>query len=181
MTGPRVLEPAAGSVAVNAWQDPDGSRHVLLVAALRPMSFVQRPLYGRGMGKEASPGRAYNAWRQATREQMLVACREAGEEPLTDPSLCAVFGGGMTKQGRSKSVLAHDVDDLQKALSDLCTGLLYINDRQIRFVPASAWYDDGADWFSVAVWGPDASGILGLRLQGDPAQLGHTSGDWLRA
>ena len=181
MTGPRVLEPPAGTVAVNAWQDPDGSRHILLVAALRPMSFVQRPFHGKGLGHESGAGRRYNAWRQATREQLLVACRTAEVKPLTEGMLCVAFGGGMTRQGRSPSVLGHDVDDLQKAASDVCTGLLYISDRQIRAFTASAWYDFEADWFSVAVWGPDAAGDLDARRQGGSATMGHTRGDWLRA
>lgn len=183
-----LLQPPPGEIACRAWTGEWGERHVLVVAALRPHSYVPRGRGGRGFGENRAAAARYNAWRRTTREQLTVALRQAKIRPFPEGVILGVsISGGMSPAvhpgGRNRmSVWHYDPSDLHKAVEDACTGLVWHNDRQNRAALSCVWADDTADWWSVAAWGPGTDGSLRVRHAawlGDEAVLGPTRADWL--
>lgn len=182
------LKPAKGEIACREWEDSDGARHVLIVAALRPHSFVQRHKGGRGSGHTKTAGTRYNAWRKTTQEQLAAALRIARIGPFPASRwLGVVIAGGMTPTVGQRGAFGCDAIDLTKAVEDVFTDLLYKNDRPNR-VHQSYWIDDKSDWFSLAAWGegqlPKSPAYGRVRLQADwmadEAWVGPTNAEWLR-
>jgi len=68
--------------------------------------------------------------------------------------------GGEVDMRRVKSVLDWDLTNLQKAAEDVCKGLLWADDKQVRFSGPGAAIDEGMDWWAVHAWtGPPGTDL----------------------
>ena len=173
------LQPRTGEVAFREWVDSEGSRHVLVVAALRPHPYSN--ILTRFAEKRAS----YGQWQRDMKVRLTLAVPKS-YKPFDEP-LAICVGAGMKPfipPGGTRSVNVKHVDatNLLKAIEDVCTGILWRDDKLIRSQTNVA-VDDQADWFSVAVWGAMPDGKIRLERHPDwgEEELGPFRADWLAA
>jgi Holliday junction resolvase RusA-like endonuclease len=157
------LQPSKGKVVARQWYTKL-TRHVVVVAALRPHPYVVQSRAFR-----SKRGTAYSNWKEATRPQITAALREAAIEPFPSnwvlglaisaaATLSAPLGSPMTKKGAVdrryvKSVRSWDATDLWKAIEDLGNGIIWKDDNQVRAMGPGAFADQSADAFALHAWG----------------------------
>jgi len=166
------LDPAK-IVHVDAWQASNGIRNIILIVLDRPMP---SPGSLGAVWRRSARGRVYAAWRKRTRDLMAVALAEVAGWPCpADWHVGAAWAFGATpasppdarrrKDGTVdrrtvKSVLDWDLRNLQKAAEDVLKGLLWADDRQVRFEGPGAAIDTGFDWWAVHAWtGPPGTDL----------------------
>lgn len=149
----------AGGVTLNV-------RHVRMLALIRPHPYV-RTVHSARHGNPSM--RRYAAWRGATRDQLRAALVELGTASYP-PNwwLGVAVSAGASPQapttarrrkdgkpdGRTVTgILDWDADNVWKAVLDVCNGLLWRDDRQIRVHGPGAFFDESNDWLAVHVWG----------------------------
>lgn len=184
---PDPLHPRAGDLLVRQW-DADGISHTLAVAALRPHPYQR--FRASGFAK-------YQAWRTRTRQMLEIACKSAHVTPYASGRLGVCVGAGArrsapldarrTQNGdvdhrTESSIMDFDADNLIKAILDASNGILFKDDKMIRAIGPSAFTDDQADWFSLAIWSAGTGGLI-LCPPADWGEgvIGPTRGDWLQA
>ena len=158
---------------VDAWQASNGISHIRLVVLERPM-----PSPGSLGGARRYSARAlsYSKWRGVQRDilRALVAPLEDwpcasdwhvgaawafGATPAAPPTARRRKDGEVDKRS-IKSVLDWDLRNLQKAAEDVLKGLLWDDDRQVRFEGPGAAIDTGFDFWAVHAWtGPPGTDL----------------------
>lgn len=172
------LQPKAGEIAFREWEDTEGARHVLLVAALRPHP------YSNILTRFSEKRKSYGQWQNDMKVRLTLAVPKS-YKPL-EGSLSVAIGAGMKPfipPGGTRSVNIYRVDatNLQKAIEDACNGILWRDDKQNRQIGTVAT-DASVDWFSVSAWGqrPDGSLRLVPLIGWGEAEMGPTRADWLK-
>ena len=159
-------------VDVDSWT-ASGISHMRLLIMDRPMP---SPRITGAMLKKSARGRAYGAWRARMRDVARVALAGAegwpyagdwqvgaawsfGARPAA-PIDAARRKGGKVDMRRVKSVLDWDYTNCVKAFEDVLKGLLWADDRQVRYSGPGAAIDIAADWLAVHAWtGPPGTDL----------------------
>ena len=157
---------------VDTWQE-DGTRHIVLVVLERPMP---SPGSLGAVWRNSPRAHLYSNWR--TRQRYIARAALVGVEGWPAPAdwhVGAAWAFGAipsappkarrrkdgTLDGRTvKSVLDWDLRNLQKAAEDVLTGLLWDDDRQVRFEGPGAAIDTQVDAWEVHAWtGPPGTDL----------------------
>jgi len=172
------VKPISQPVTVDSWVASNNIRHIVLVVLERP---IPSPGSLGAVWRNTARGRTYGAWRTRMRDMLTVAL--AGIEGWPCPSNWHVgaawsFGATYaappkarrrkdgTLDGRTvKSVLDWDLRNLQKAAEDVLTGLLWKDDRQVRFEGPGAAIDTKVDAWEVHAWTGPPGTDLGWRKE----------------
>ena len=150
-----LVEPRPGQVDVNEWADACGRRHVLILAGLRPYPFTEFA------ARRRKTGQPYAEWQEATRTALKAALRRSGTAPYPRTAvlgLAMAFGARrdvMPGQRRATAVGSFDLRNLEKALEDVAKGVLWHDDKQVRYSGPGSARDSEADWFALHVWDGD--------------------------
>ena len=155
---------------VDAWQ-AGGIRHIVLVVLERPMP---SPGSLGAVWRNTARGKAYSAWRTRMRDLLTVALAGVdgwpsdwhvgaawafGATPSAPPKARRRKDGEVDKR-RVKSVLDFDLTNLIKAVEDCLTGLLWKDDRQVRYEGPGAAIDTQVDAWEVHAWtGPPGTDL----------------------
>ena len=160
-------------ITVDAWTASNGIRNIVLVVLERPMP---SPGSLGAAWRRTARGKAYGAWRARTRERLAVALVGVegwpcpadwhvgaawafGATPASPPGAARRKDGEVDRR-TVKSVLDWDLRNLQKASEDVLTGLLWADDRQVRFEGPGAAIDTGCDWWAAHAWtGPPGTDL----------------------
>ncbi len=160
-------------ITVDAWVASNGIRHMVLVVLERPMP---SPGSLGAVWRNTARGKAYGAWRARMRDLLAVALGWVdgwpappdwhvgaawafGATPVSPPDAARRKDGEVDRR-TVKSVLDWDLRNLQKAAEDVLTGLLWDDDRQVRYEGPGAAIDAGCDWWAVHAWtGPPGTDL----------------------
>ena len=142
---------------IKTWTEP---KAVLLYLPTRPHPYVRQT--GKTLWKDQ--GKRYFHWKQSLREQigalsqtmpfnqsdvLGVAVSFAAERDTFEPKIKK--SGGKSYAG-AKSVLNWDLDNLMKGTLDACTGLLYPDDMQIRYMGPGEAVRTDANFIQIFLW-----------------------------
>lgn len=142
-----------GQLAVIEGRDNRGSRHVLVLAALRP-----KPWTAFARARRQTNGLPYSVWLASTRDHLKAAM--ARSRTVAYPrdavlGLAMSFGARKSKIGeeqRATSILSWDYTNLCKSFEDAISGTLYADDDQVRFHGPGAAIDTTADFACAHLW-----------------------------
>lgn len=144
---------SAGEVRVLVGVDADGNRHVLVLAGIRP-----KPWTAFARAKRRGNGEPYASWLASTRDALLAALGTQ-TRPLYSRDavlgLAMSFGAVPAKHGgekRATSVRTWDLRNLEKSFEDACKGILWADDKQVRFAGPGAAIDTTQDFCCAHVW-----------------------------
>ena len=133
---------------IRDWRERE-NRHVCVDAPFRPRPYTR--LTRRGMWR--SDAARYLKWRAEARDYFGLLLKDV--EPL-EGKLGIAFGFGAEMAldgGRRRTCVRHwDLGNLVKATEDALQGILFANDRSVRWYGPCYADDDGSSWISVHVW-----------------------------